>query len=278
MTKKWKRGLAYGALGVVGALALLYWYVPIEITPFPAAPPAEPATRLDVATAFPKGTRVTLVAAHPDDAEFYLGATLPQLRRAGAVLSIVCATDGDKGYYPFEDAAENRRVRDREQREAAAKWGATEVVFLHLPDGRLHSGDPLESMIRAELERLKPDVVLAFEDVYRPKRQHADHLRTGEAVTAILPSLKGVRAVARYSTMGPNRVVDATETWPEKLTLMRLHKSQFDTPRNGPLDRLIGRAGDDPFAFIRGIVESMARRDGARIGVEYAEGLRWADL
>ena len=278
MPAKWKRRLLYGALGFTLGAAALYWYVPLEFTLFPKTPPDVPVTKLDIATAFPKGTRVVLVAAHPDDAEFYLGATLPQLRDAGAVLSLVVATDGDKGYYPFEDAEKNRRVRDAEQTEAAKAWGATDVTFLHLPDGRLHSGDPLESLVQAQLERLKPDVILAFEDEYPPIRQHSDHLRTGEAVTAVLSNLKNVRAVARFSTRAPNRVADATETWKEKLRLMRLHKSQFDTPRNGLFDRLIGRAGKNPFAFIRGLVESFARADGAKVGVEYGEGLRWTDL
>ena len=275
---KWKRRVLYGAFGVLLGAGALYWYVPLELTLFPKTPPDVPVLKLDIAEAFPKGTRVTLVTAHPDDAEFYLGATLPQLRDAGAILSLVVATDGDKGYYPFEDAEGNRRVRDAEQREAAKAWGATDVTFLHLPDGRLHSGNPLESMIQAQLERLKPDVILFFEDEYPPTRQHADHLRTGEAVAAVLPNLKDVRAVARFSTRAPNRVVDATATWDEKLRLMRLHKSQFDTPRNGLFDRLIGRAGKNPFAFIRGLVESFARADGAKVGVEYGEGLRWTDL
>ena len=277
MSKR-KRRIAYGALGFALGAAALYWYVPLEFTLFPKTPPDVPVTKLDIATAFPKGTRVVLVAAHPDDAEFYLGATLPQLRDAGAVLSLVVATDGDKGYYPFEDAEKNRRVRDAEQTEAAKAWGATDVTFLHLPDGRLHSGDPLESLVQAQLERLKPDVILAFEDEYPPTRQHSDHLRTGEAVAAVLPHLTGVRAIARFSTRAPNRVADATATWNEKLRLMRLHKSQFDTPRNGLFDRLIGRAGKNPFAFIRGLVESFARADGAKVGVEYGEGLRWTDL
>lgn len=275
---KWKRRLAYGALGVAGGMALLLWYVPIEFTLFPKTPPDERPVLLDVPKAFPRGTRVTLVTAHPDDAEFYLGATLPQLRAAGAELSLIVVTDGDKGYYPFEDAENNRRVRDAEQRDAAAAWGAKTVTFLHFPDGRVRSGDELNDALRAAIEPLRPEVILAFEDVYKPRRQHADHLRTGEAVTAILPSLSGVRVVARFSTVAPNRIVDATKDWSEKLALMKRHKSQFDTPRNGLFDRLIGRAGDDPFAFIARLVHGFAEEDGAKVGVELGEGLRWTEL
>ncbi len=272
---KWKRRIAYGALGVAGTVALFAWYAPFSYDLFPKTPPDEKAVLLNVAKTFPKGTRVTLVTAHPDDAEFYLGATLPQLRDAGAVLSIVVVTDGDKGYYPFEDAERNRRVRDAEQREAAARWGATSVAFLHFPDGRVHSGKDLNDALFAALASLRPEVILAFDDVYPPRRQHRDHLRSGEAVTAILPSLPGVRAVARFSTAAPNRVVDATKTWDEKLALMKLHKSQFDSPRTGLVNRLIGRAGDDPFPWIANFVRDYAQHDGARVGIELGEGLRW---
>ena len=278
MTKRWRRRLAYGALGVALGVGALFWYVPIEIDFLPAAPPDDPPRLLQVTDAFPKGTRVTLVTAHPDDAEFYLGATLPQIRDAGAELSLVVVTDGDKGYYPFEDAEGNRRVRDAEQRAAAERWGARTVTFLHFPDGRVRSGDALNDAIRAAVEPLRPEVILAFDDRYPPRRHHADHSRTGEAVAAILPALKGVRAVGRFSTVAPNRIVDATATWREKLALMRLHKSQFDTPRTGLLDRLIGRAGDDPFAFISKLVEGMARSEGERVGVSLGEGLRWTEL
>lgn len=270
--------MAYGALGVALGVAALVWYVPLELDLFPASPPLDPVVRLDVAKAFPSGTRVTVVTAHPDDAEFYLGATLPQIRDAGAELSLVVVTDGDKGYYPFEDAEGNRRVRDAEQRAAAGAWGAKTVTFLHFPDGRVRSGSELNEALRAALEPLRPEVILAFDDRYPPRRHHADHSRSGEAVAALLPSLKGVRAIGRFSTSAPNRVADATVAWDEKLALMRLHKSQFDTPRKGLFDRMTGRAGAEPFAFVRRIVESSARGDGAKVGVERGEGLRWTDL
>lgn len=278
VSRRWKRRLAYGALGVAAGVAALIWYAPIEFVLFPATPPAVEVQALDVAKTFPKGTRVTVVTAHPDDAEFYMGATLPQIHRAGAVLSLVVVTDGDKGYYPFEDADGNRRTRRAEQTEAARQWGAVDVEYLGFPDGRVHSGDELNSAVQGALERLRPEIVLSFDDQYPPRRHHADHSRVGEAVAAVLPSLKGVRAIGRFSTEGPNRVVDVTADWDEKLTLMKVHKSQFDTKRTGVFDRLIGRAGDDPFAFIRRIVEGAARQDGARIGVPLGEGLRWTDL
>ncbi|RYG26138.1 hypothetical protein EON82_04430, partial [bacterium] len=241
-------------------------------------PPSLQVEKLDVAKTFPKGTRVTMVVAHPDDPEFYTGATLPQIRDAGAVLSLVVVTDGDKGYYPFEDAAANRAVRRAEQTEAARRWGATNVQFLGFPDGRVHSGEKLNKAIREALEKFKPEVILSFDDLYPPRRHHADHARTGEAVAEILSSLKGVRAIGRFSTEAPNRIADATSRWAEKLELMRVHKSQFDTPRTGLFDRLIGRAGDDPFAFISNLVERLARDDGARIRVPLGEGLRWTEL
>lgn len=276
MRKRSKRRLAYGVLGVVAGVAALYWYAPIEFVLVPKTPPVAEVTKLDISKEFPKGTRVTVVTAHPDDAEFYLGATLPQLRDGGAVLSLIVVTDGDKGYYPFENAPENRRVRRAEQTEAARQWGAKNVAYLGFPDGRVQTGEELNVALKRAIENLEPEIILSFDDQYPPRRHHADHARVGEALAAILPTLSGVRVIGRFSTEAPNRVVDATETWPEKLKLMKVHKSQFDTKRTGLFDRIIGRAGDDPFAFIQGIVERAARSDGARVGVKLGEGLRWS--
>lgn len=278
MTKRWKRRLGYAALGFGLALAYGAWWVPWEYALVPVQPPDVGVERLDIAKTFPKGTRVTVVTAHPDDAEFYMGATLPQIRDAGAILSLVVVTDGDKGYYPFEDADNNRRVRRKEQTDAAHRWGAKDVTFLGFPDGRVRSGDELNNAVREALIRLKPEVILAFDDLYPPRRHHADHSRSGEAVAAVLPSLKDVRAIGRFSTIGPNRIVDVTETWDEKLTLMKVHASQFVAERKGVIASLTGRAGSDPFTFIQGLVERSAETDGARIDVKLGEGLRWSEL
>jgi hypothetical protein len=113
------------ALGGVGlCVATFVWWVPWEFDLIPRSYPAvvrDPAA--DALLRDCRGT-VMVVTAHPDDSEFYVALTLRALADQGARITLVVATDGDKGYYPFgEDVAANRRIRQREQRQATAAWG-----------------------------------------------------------------------------------------------------------------------------------------------------------
>ena len=140
MTRRSKR-LLKGFAFLAVALGGLYWYQPQRIDFLPRqAPDPNPPLDPDSAQLFKPGTRVSIVAAHPDDPEFFIGGTLAKLSKAGAKIEIVMCTDGDKGYYPWfmTNAGENRRVRTVEQIDAAKQYNA-EVVFLHEPDGRLRA-------------------------------------------------------------------------------------------------------------------------------------------
>lgn len=85
MTKKWKARLRFLVIGVAGGIGAILWWSPWEFNLFPPPIPPEKPTLLNVKQAFPPGVRGTVVTAHPDDAEFYMGGTLPQLKAAAAV-------------------------------------------------------------------------------------------------------------------------------------------------------------------------------------------------
>ncbi len=248
---------AAGALGLVG----LYFYQPQRIDFFPkSTPDPHPPVDPDSEHLFSPGTRVAVVAAHPDDPEFYIGGTLTELSRAGATILIVMCTDGDKGYYPrfMTDAAENRRVRQLEQIEAAAEYSA-EVVFLHELDGRLKSDAKVIEAIRHELEAFQPEYVLCFDPPYPPRLQHGDHLRSGEATEAAIEACPSVKWVMRYSTHAANYFVDISKVWPRKAELLKIHKSQFT---------------GEPSSMVMSIIQGRAEADGKAIGVQFAEGFR----
>src|SRR5579862_2205383 len=129
--RTWARRSGWAAVALVIGAAGLYEYQPQRYDLFPRpAPTMNPWTDPDSARLFAPGARVTIVTAHPDDAEFYIGGLLTRLAASGAHLSLIVTTDGDKGYYPFENAAENRRIRRLEQTEAARQWQAESVSFL----------------------------------------------------------------------------------------------------------------------------------------------------
>ncbi len=130
--------------------------------------------------------RVVVVAAHPDDETLGAGGVLHAMLRAGAVISLVVATDGEAAYPGL--SADGRRelaaVR-RQELEAALRvqgLGDIQVSWLGLPDSGLQ--DRADDLLRA----LAP--LLADADAYLapwPRDPHPDHRATGLAVAAAAP-------------------------------------------------------------------------------------------
>src|SRR5512136_2281734 len=84
--------------------------------------------------------RVLCVLAHPDDPEFFCGATLAKWARAGKEIRYLLLTCGDKGSDNPEMTPELLCAdRQIEQRAAAAVIGATQVMFLRHRDGELEN-------------------------------------------------------------------------------------------------------------------------------------------
>jgi len=259
-----KIGEAVG-IALAALLVFLYFYQPQRIDFFPKSPPnPNPLVDPDSEHLLSNGTRVAVVAAHPDDPEFYIGGLLTQLGRTGAEIAIVMCTDGDKGYYPkfLTDAAENRRVRQLEQIEAAAEYGA-KVFFLHEPDGRLKAASTVVDAIRKALDDFQSEYVLYFDPIYPPRLQHSDHLRSGMATEEAVVSCRSAKWLMRYSTHAANYYADISEVWPVKAELLKIHKSQF----NG-----------DRVDMVMSFVQRRAEADGLAIGVSYAEGFRCTRL
>ena len=73
--------------------------------------------------------RALAIAAHPDDVEFGIGATLAKWAAAGTEIVHVICTDGSKGTWdPHADIAELVARRRREQAAASIALGGTGVV------------------------------------------------------------------------------------------------------------------------------------------------------
>mgnify|MGYP002138821577 CR=1 FL=1 len=104
------------------------------------------------------GTAVA-VGAHPDDVEFWCGATLARWAAAGAVVHVVICTDGSKGTWdPHADTAALAERRAIEARAAAARLGTTgEVVLLGNVDGELVADRATTERVAFHLRRLLAD-------------------------------------------------------------------------------------------------------------------------
>ena len=133
-----------------------------------------PAHRNDAA----KGTmkRVLVFEAHGDDMEFFAGGTIAKFADAGHEISVVVATDNDKG--SFELSPEQMgAVRDRELHDAAAVLGVARVIPLGYSDGDLAYDAPpreLRGQFMRLIRQLKPDIMFTW-DPFTHYEGHPDH-------------------------------------------------------------------------------------------------------
>jgi LmbE family N-acetylglucosaminyl deacetylase len=191
--------------------------------------------------------RVLVVMAHPDDVDFGAAGTVAVWTHAGLEVAYCIVTDGEAG---GSDRSVSRSdmaaIRRREQTEAAAVVGVTDLTFLGHPDGRLAPTVDVRRDIARVIRRFRPDRVVA----QSPERNwariyasHPDHLAAGEAaICAVYPDARNPFAFPELVDEGlephtvpelwimatdrADRVVDATEFFPLKLAALRSHRSQ----------------------------------------------------
>ena len=88
---------------------------------------------------FPQpGSKVLVITAHPDDVDFGAAGTIALLVQSGVEVSYCITTDGHQG---GEDASisrdEMRKIRRKEQSDAARVLGVKEVIYLGKDDGSI---------------------------------------------------------------------------------------------------------------------------------------------
>jgi LmbE family N-acetylglucosaminyl deacetylase len=194
--------------------------------------------------------RALAVVAHPDDVDFGCAGTVAQWTASGIAVSYCMITNGDAG--GFDGAvsrADMARIRQTEQREAAAEVGVDDVVFLGYPDGRLVTSIELRRDISRVIRQRRPQRVLCQSperNWQRIQASHPDHLAAGEAtIAAIYPDSRNpfahpellaeegldahtVDEVWVAATEDPDRYVDVTDTFDSarKRAALRRHVSQ----------------------------------------------------
>ncbi|MBI1793842.1 MAG: PIG-L family deacetylase [Chloroflexi bacterium] len=194
---------------------------------------------------------ILVVLAHPDDPEFFCGATLARWARAGHNIIYQLLTCGDKGFNDSTSADmttdELCRIRHEEQRAAADVIGVKAVHFLDRPDGYLIPDLDLRREIVRVIRKFKPDILVACD----PQNlfasyglNHPDHRAAGQVVLdAVFPAAGSPVFFPELLTEGyqphmpkevwcsltsqPNTVLDVTETWPIKLEALLHHKTQI---------------------------------------------------
>ena len=205
------------------------------------------------ADAWETSQRILVILAHPDDPEFFCGASTARWVRAGHQVSYCLLTCGDKG--TKDRALESDALcglRQEEQCAAAAVLGVEQVRFLGYPDGYLVADLGLRRDVTRVIRQERPDILVTCDPLtlytVNSTLNHPDHRAAGQAVLdAVFPAARDhlifvelwrdetlephiVREVWVCGTLEPNVVLDVTDTWETKITALYEHKSQIGDP------------------------------------------------
>lgn len=224
--------------------------------------------------------RALVIVAHPDDIEFGTAGTVAVWTDAGIEVTYCIVTDGSAGSNdPNVGLAALVEQRRREQIEAAACVGVTDVRFLGYQDGTLQPTIELRRDLTRLIRELRPQRVVIMDPTmvifHSPQFDyinHPDHRAAGEAsLYAIFPSAESrpifpellaeglephhVEEVWMSLSEPVNRYVDISAVAERKYASLLCHRSQLDE-----------RAVE--------MVRGWNRETGKIIQTEYAESFR----
>lgn len=198
------------------------------------------------ATSMPR--RALVVVAHPDDVDFGSAGTVARWTQTGAEVTYCVCTSGQAGA-PTDQAPEHvADLRCREQRQAAAAVGVSDVRFLDYEDGRILVDLRLRRDITEVIRSVRPDVVLTHSPEINWAHiaiSHPDHRAVGEAtLAAVYPDARNRSAHPELSGLEPwtvrelwlsespderiNSAVDITDLFETKLAALAAHRSQIN--------------------------------------------------
>ena len=217
---------------------------------------------------------VLVFGPHPDDIEIGLGGTVATHVDLGYRVGLCDLTRGELG--------SNGTVEERagEAKAAAEVLGAAWRTNLKWPDGEIAAPNHSVVQIRSAAElirRSRPSVVVL--PYWRDR--HPDH----EAASRILSEAVFRAGLSRYSADGAcwksdwtcyyfindlvdaSFVIDVSRVYERKRQALACHRRQFEPSGNEVVDTRLTHSS------FRKMIEARDAHLGARIGVEYAEGL-----
>lgn len=198
-------------------------------------------------------SKALLVVAHPDDIDFGAAGTVATLTDHGVEVVYGLVTSGQAGEPAHLSPDELREIRQKEQTDAAAIVGVTELHWLDFPDGHLVADLELRKAVARLIRIVRPDLVITQTPVRNLDRiyaAHPDHLAAGEAtVAAVYPDARNghsfpellaeghePHAVPRLWLMAGsdhNLHVDITDAIDRKIDALLAHHSQNDDRADG---------------------------------------------
>ena len=201
-------------------------------------------------------TDILVFGAHPDDAEFGMGATIVKLASEGKSIAICVLTKGECGTFGSPEE------REKEATEAAKKSGA-EIVFLDFKDCQIF--DTFESRVKVAdvIRKFKPKIIFAPYHTnngnHKDGSAHPDHTTLGTIIRhaaryAKFKNLKEISGepwdaeeIVYYmlpKNKKPNCIVDVSNHIGRWKDVARCHNSQMNLKDGDILNLLKNKRGN----------------------------------
>ncbi len=193
--------------------------------------------------------KILVILAHPDDPEYFCGATIAKWTQEGHNVNYYLFTKGEKGINDNYRITKNIiSIREKEQKYAAEVLGVKSVQYLSYKDGMLVPNLEARKNIVRIIRELKPNIVVTCDptNYYLNDNyiNHPDHRAAGQIVVdAVFPAPQNelyfpellseqlnphiIEEVWLSLPKEANITVDVTETWPLKVQALEEHISQI---------------------------------------------------
>jgi len=164
--------------------------------------------------------KILVILAHPDDPEFFMGATLKRWALLGHEIHYCLLTTGQKGSQDSQiNVTTLSKTRISEQNAAAEKLGARSVQFLDYVDGEVIPDLEMRKKLIRVMRQVRPDVVVSSDPLnYFPagsnRVNHPDHRAAGQAVLdALFPGAGNPMFFPELISEEGLQPVDIRELW-----------------------------------------------------------------
>lgn len=214
------------------------------------------------------GSRILVVAAHPDDEVLGCGATISRFSMEGDPVSILLLGEGISSRYKRRSEARPALLRglQADAKAVARLLGAKSVAFENLPDNRFDELPILEIIKRIEkqIEKIKPEIIFT----HHPGDLNVDHQATFRAVLTATRPTNGCPVQEIYAfevpsstewafqqfqpPFRPNVFIDVSRTMETKVKGMQRYKGEcrpFPHPRSPQALRAIAQRWGSAVGF-----------------------------
>jgi len=193
--------------------------------------------------------KILVILAHPDDPEYFCGATIAKWVGDGHKIDYCLFTEGEKGINSNFHARKNIiSIRKKEQESAAKVLGVNSIQYLSYEDGLLTPSLEARKNIVRIIRSVRPNIVITCDptNYYLNENylNHPDHRAAGQIVVdAVFPAAKNelffpelideqllphhVEEVWLSLPKEANITLDVTETWSLKIEALEEHSSQI---------------------------------------------------